>query len=423
MMTQIRINENIYLHYIPMQKLKTTTVELYLHRPLNDDEASKNALLPYVLRRGCGLCRDSEAIEKYLEERYGADMSSAVIKRGDSQLINISMETISERYAADREPLLEDLIRLLMSVVFEPVTENGAFCKSFFDQEQKNAVDRIKSLINDKRVYAQLRCIQELCRGSRYAVSALGTEEGVKVLTAEGLYEHYQSIINSSVIDIYVCGECEMQKIAAIIKDAVSGLSFSPAERPQTERSAAGKDTEKVTERLDVVQGKLSLGYYTGTMRTDPDYYAMQVAAAIFGGGTQSKLFMNVREKLSLAYYASASLLPLKDIMVVNAGIEFAKFDDAYNEILSQLAALQNGEVSEEEFAAAVNILVYTLESTADSQRRLIAFELTNTITGMSETIEEVIAKIKSVTLEQAVKASKKIKLGTVYFLTGKESE
>ena len=55
-----------------MTKLKTTTIDVYIHRDLNEEESSLNALLPYVLKRGCRLCSDSEAISKYLENLYGA---------------------------------------------------------------------------------------------------------------------------------------------------------------------------------------------------------------------------------------------------------------------------------------------------------------------------------------------------------------
>lgn len=421
-MADIKINENITLKYIPMHKLKTTTVDFYLHRRLDEEEASYNALLPYVLKRGCALCPDSEAMEKYLENLYGADLRCTVSKKGDDQVITFDMETISSIYAANKEPLLEDMITLLMSVVFDPVVENGGFKEEFVAQEKKNAVERIESVINEKRTYAMLRCIEEMCKGERFAVSRLGTVEKTEKITPETLYEHYKNIITSSVIDIYICGDCDADKIAGLIKDSISGIPFEQASRPQMEAFKGGDDVKHVTEKLDVVQGKMSLGFTVDTTSKDEDYYAMCVANAIFGAGTQSKLFCNVREKLSLAYYASSQLLQFKGLMIVNAGIEFDKFQEAYDETMAQLKALQEGDVSQMEYDAAIKILVNSRQSILDDQRQLADFYMSHTLIESNETVEESIEKIKNVTLEQAVEAAKKIRLNTVYFLTGKEA-
>ena len=144
-MESININSNINLYYIPMTKLKTTTIDVYIHRDLNEEESSLNALLPYVLKRGCRLCSDSEAISKYLENLYGAGVGVGVLKRGDDHILHVAFETISDKYAPNGEKLCDSVIDLMLSIMFE----STSFSDEIVEQEKKNAKDRIMAMMND----------------------------------------------------------------------------------------------------------------------------------------------------------------------------------------------------------------------------------------------------------------------------------
>lgn len=417
------INSNISLHYIPMTKLKTTTVGIYIHRKLNREEASLNALLPYVLKRGCSLCRDTEAISKYLEMLYGASLGSTVIKRGEDQIMYFDAEVISDKYAAEKEPLLSELTKLLLSVIFEPVTENGGFCREFFEQEKTNAKDRLEALQNDKRSYASIRCQEEMCSGTNFAISRLGTLEGLDAIDAVSLYEYYKKIITASQIDIYVCGEAKIDEIKQKISEAVSDMSFTEAEMPQTEILSGNSEVKNAVDRMDVVQGKMSIGFRTGVKPGDKDSAALTVMNSVFGAGAHSKLFNNVREKLSLAYYASSQLEKYKGLLIVNSGIEFANFEKAYNETLVQLENIKNGEITDEEFESSINAIINSLESINDDQRAMQSFYLGEKISGTDRDIEVRKKEIMNVTKADVAEVAKKLVLDTVYFLTGKEEK
>ncbi len=418
-MQEISINQNITLKYIPMTKLKTTTVGLFIHRPLNKEEASMNALLPYVLRRGCKLCPDTEALSKYLENLYGASLSGTVIKRGEDQILYFDAETISNPYAPNGEDLLGDLVRLLLSVVLEPAVTDDSFDEAVVKQEKDNAKDRILSLMNDKRSYASLRCIEEMCEGEAFAISRLGTVEDVDKIGAKSLYCYYRSILPSSPIDIYICGDADMDKLETIVRDAVQNISFTTPILPQTEILQKSVPVKNVSEEMDVVQGKLAIGFRTNIKPTDADYPALTVMNSVFGSGAHSKLFNNVREKLSLAYYASTQLEKFKGLMIINAGIEFKNFESAYNESLAQLEEVKKGNISDLEYTSSINALLNSLESYRDDQRSLQNFCLGEYIAGTNRDIETVKQQIQKVTIADIQKVASKLELDTVYFLKG----
>ena len=416
-METVKINENITLCYIPMQKLKTTNIGIYIHRPLCESEVSKNALLPYVLKRGCRLCPDSEAVAKHLENLYGATFGAGVMKMGDDHIIYMGFETISDRYAANGEKLSAELTRLIMSVMFEPT----GFTDEVTEQEKKNAIQRILAEINDKRVYAQKRCCALMCEGSAYALGAYGTREGVEAVNAADLKAHYENIVTSSPIDIYVCGDADINAIADEIKSYTEKLSFNQTALPKSELFARESEVKRVTDHMEVTQGKLSLGLRTGMPAASDDYAALMVTNSVFGGGAHSKLFNNVREKLSLCYYASSSLVRYKGIMFVNAGIEFENFEKAYDEILAQLDAVKNGDISDFEYQSSIAFLQNQLESYKDDERLMQVFALGQRLAGTNTDIDTLKEKISRVTVEDIKRVARNIVLDTVYFLVGKE--
>lgn len=420
-MQEININSNITLKYIPMSKLKTTTMGVYIHRPLCECEASLNALLPYVLRRSCKKFPSTEAIAKELESLYGASLGGTVIKRGEDQIIYFDLETISEKYALQNEKLLLELTKLMLCILFEPDADENGFSAKIFEQEKNNAKDRILALVNDKRSYASIRCQEEMCQSDNFAISRLGTTEGIDSITAKSLYDHYKKIISSSPIDIYICGEADTSGIENLIKEYTKNMEFTTPKLPQTKILKKSSQKKDVSEEMDVTQGKISIGFRTNIAPTDRDSAALTVFNSIFGGGAHSKLFNNVREKLSLAYYASSQLEKYKGLLIVNAGIEFENFEKAYKESLSQLEEIKKGNISELEFDSSIQSIINSYNSFYDDQRYMQNFYLGEHIAGTNRDIESAKEAILSVTIEDVKSVANKLELDTVYFLKGKE--
>lgn len=419
MLKVIPINDNITLNYIPMDKLKTTSLGMYIHRPLKKEEASYNAILPHVLKRGNNVLKNSQEIAKYRENLYGAKFSAGISKKGDSQILCFEGETISDKYAPGGEALTAGLLKLILASVFE---QGESFSEQMFEQERTNSITKIENIINDKRVYAIYRCQEEMARDDAFSVPRLGYVEDMKKMEIDELYGYYKELIVSSKIDIFVCGDADLPGIEKAIRDAISGYEFKKAEMPKSKTLKAKEKVNNVTERLDVTQGKLAIGFLTDVAASDDDYYKLVVANAIFGGGAQSKLFNNVREKLSLAYYAGSMLDKYKGMLLVNAGIEFDNFKKAYDETLVQLEEVKKGNISDLEIESSKMFLINSLVTTYDDQMALISFYLNQKVAGTNADIEECIEKIKPVTKEDVARIMEKVSLDTVYFLAGEEA-
>ena len=417
-MESIKINDNINLYYVPMTKLKTTAIGVYIHRELRADEVSENALLPYVLKRGCKLCPTSEAVAKYLENLYGASFGASVMKIGDDQIIYFGFEAISDKYAPEGEKLSSDIIKLMLSVLFEP----SAFTEEVTEQEKKNARDRVLAEINEKIIYARNRCTEEIFKEKAFALSPLGTVDSIGAVNAGSLKAHYEKIITASPIDIYICGDADIHAAAEEIKSYTSKLSFTPASLSASEIFERTGSVKNITDHMEVNQGKLCMGFATRTEAADASYPALMVMNSVFGGGAHSKLFNNVREKLSLCYYASSSLIRNKGVMLVNAGIEFQNFEKAKSEILAQLDAVKSGEISDLEFTSRISALLNQLESYKDDQRLMQIFCLGQTITGTNDDIDTLKEKISRVKRDDVKHIAERIELDTVYFLAGEEA-
>lgn len=415
------VNANITVSYIPMEKLKTTTMGVYIHCPLTHETASYNALLASVLRQGSADYPTLDELAKRLNELYGASIASVVRKIGEDDNISFGAVCISDRYTYDGEGLLNELLETVFGIIFCPNVKDGKFDKDVFEREQKNLVDKIRASVNDKRVYANERLCEITCEGTPYEVSRLGDEKTVLSITPESLYEYYKRTITSSKIDIYVSGEADFDVFVAKAVEMTRNMKFSKSEIPETSILLPREEPKIVTENMNVTQGKLAMSFTTGIDRRDELCWGLTVANSIFGGGAHSKLFNNVREKLSLAYYAGSRLHKLKGFIAVNAGVEFENFDKAREEILLQLDELKNGKITEQELTASKMSLVNSLKSHYDDQLDMQSFYLCEKISGTAYSIEDCISKIEAVTIEDVVKASEKIKLNTVYMLAGKE--
>lgn len=417
----IKIADGINLYHINDDKYKTVSMAMYLHREIDRSEVTKNALLTKVLGRGNSNYNSIKSINTYLESMYGTLFCVDVSKKADIQSISCSVSNIADKYS--QAGLTDRTARFMLELMFEPYVVNGAFCEEYVESEKKNLKDDIEAIINDKRSYANMRCIEEMCAGEKNAILDCGYTEDIPNIDCVNLYEHYKNVIFSSPIDIYVVGDTDADALADTIRDYLTEYKFSisPLKATLTKRPAG--EIKYIEEKMDVNQGKLSIGFMTGLNADDEDYYALLVANSIFGSGAHSKLFNNVREKMSLAYYASSRLDKFNSLMVVSSGIEFKNYTKAKDEILAQLDAVKKGDFTDEELAVAKDFIINNYKSYFDSPYLMREFYLTSGFTKQVDTIEQAIEKVCAVTSEQVKRAFKNVNPDTVYFLKGKDCE
>ena len=419
-MIRKELMEGVSLTYLPARKFKTGLLSAHFLTPLDRGSAAVRALLPAVLRRGTVGSPDMGAISARLDRLYGAELDYTVRKKGECQCVGFVGSFIDDAYALGGEKLLEPVAELMGEMILAPVTRSGRFLPDYVESERDNLADAIRSIRNDKRDWADLRLLQELCTGEAYGVSRLGDEKSVEKTSPQKLYAEYRRLVASAPMELFYCGSAELSRVEDALLNALSALPRQGvAPVPVTERHRPRQETRVVREGMDVTQGKLGMGFSC----TSDDESALLLGNLLFGGSSNSKLFLNVREKLSLCYYASSLYHRQKGLITVSSGVEFADFQPAYEEILSQLQALRQGQLEPWELAAAKGVLRSAYAAMEDSQGRLENFWLGQAIESRSDSPEDLSREMEETSAERIFRAMETVKLDTVYYLERKEAK
>lgn len=419
---QIMLLPHVRLTAVQSTKFKTGCLSISLLRPLRRAENAADALLPAVLLRGCRDYPDMRRISDFLDERGGASVGTLVRKKGEVLTTGFYADFLEDRFMLDGTPVLSPVIDFLGQLLLEPVLEEGRFVADWVEGEKQNLIDAIESRINDKRGYAVYRLLQEMCRDEAYGLPRLGEREDVERLEPRGLYDHYRRILARSQVEIFYHGSCPAEDVADLLRKALRDLPRETPDGFSTEVRREAGAVRTVRERMDVTQGKLAMGLRLGCTAADPTYPAALLMNAVLGGGVTSKLFVQVRERMSLCYYAGSSLEKFKGVMVISAGIEFDQFETARDEILRQLDLVRRGEITREELESARLYLISSLRAGTDSPARLDDHALGQVILGRQETMDQLAGRLRAVTKDDVAEAAQRVALDTIYFLEGAPS-
>lgn len=419
--------QGVALTAIQTDKFKSASLTATFLAPLSARTASANALVPYVLRRGCRPWPTMGEVSVRLEELYGGALEPVVRKKGETQCLSLIGSFLDDAYTLEGEPVLEQAAELLTALLLEPVTEQGVFRADYVAGERENLIQAIRAQMNDKRSYATLRLTQEMCRGEAYGVDRLGSEEDVAALTPQSAWAAYESLLSTARVELHYCGSADIERVKKALAPLTEGLKSRRGEALarldcQVLANAAGDGPRQVVERLDVTQGKLTMGFRAGGACVwQESYPALLVFSALYGGTATSKLFLNVREKLSLCYYASSAVEAIKGIVVVSSGVEFDKMRQAQDEILAQLEAVKAGDFTPEDLTSAKQAVINSYQSALDSRSQLEQYWLGAAVTGVAEPPEELIRRLEQVTARDVSALARGLELDTVYRLMGKE--
>ena len=413
----------IYFNTVHETKFKANLISIRFVVPLSADTAAKNALLFPVLLRGSEHYPDIGKIRREEESIYDTGISDSVYKRGDLQILELRMNLLENQYAIDGMDITGRAMALLEDILFHPVTENGAFRGEYVESEKRMLIDDIRAQVNDNRRYATMRLVEEMFEGDAFGLSELGTAEAVSAVCPGCLMAQYREVLARARVEIFAVGNFDFEALSE--RFAAMFAKVSRTEPYPLETTVLAKPREKVKtvyEHQNITQGKLSLGFFTGHSVSDGDYHVMQVLNTVYGAGVTSKLFLNVREKLSLCYYCSSSENGQKGYMTVNSGIEFANEKKAVDEILAQLDHMKNGEITEGEIADAKLALIDSAGRVGDSTNSLMNWYFACVMNEEILTPEEKIERFRAVTKDEIVRMAQDIKLDTYYFLCGKEA-
>lgn len=408
------------LHVLKTDKFKTNTIVWKMKAPLNEETLTERALLPYVLQSNSKKYPTSAKLRSYLDDLYGATFFVDLAKKGEYHIITFTLEVVNERFLSNDKNLLQKALEFLAEILTNPNATNGTFDSDTVEKEKRILKQRIQSIYDDKMKYASMRLVEEMCDGELYALNVYGDENKIDSITPESLYQYYERAFQEDEMDLYIIGNVTEEEVVSLVKER---LSFSPREPKLVEKRehVEKADVQQIKENQDVKQGKLNLGYRTFITYGDPAYFALQIFNGIFGGFPHSKLFINVREKASLAYYAASRLESHKGLLMVMSGIDHQNYDKAVSIIHDQLKAMQSGDFTEEILAQTKAVLKNQLLETIDNARGMVEILYHNVVAKKNITIDTWFEKVDAVTKEDVVNVAKNIKLDTIYFLTGME--
>lgn len=418
MIQTITLLPGVTLRCFPAERFKQGCLSLQFLRPMCTEEAALNAIIPAVLLRGTAKHPDLRAITLRLDDLYGASVGALVRRIGDYQTVGFYSSFIEDRYALTGDRVLEPMLDFLEELLLDPLRSEEGFNCAFVESEKRNLIATIESERNDKRAYAASQMLRKMCSADSFGIPRLGEIPQVEAIDSALAWAHYQKVLRQSSAEIFYVGSADPETVARKLRRLFSRIERQPEPLPAQTAFRDGGGGQ-YTETMQISQGKLSMGFITPITNQAPEFAAMQVLNAVFGAGMTSKLFMNVREKMSLCYSIGSGYYGSKGIMTVSAGIDCDKKPVVTAEILRQLDACREGRITAEELNAGKEAILSGLRGVHDSPGSIEGYETVAAIGGLPLTVEQYYRAVEAVTVEAVAAAAKTVKLHTTYFLKG----
>ena len=423
-----RKSTNFTLRAIKTDRFKMSRLSFNFILPADKERSPLTKLMLAVMMRGSKKHPSVVEINRRLDEFYGATVTWRVNAVGGRHIFRISCEMLNNRYrfAGDDRNILLGVAGIVLDILLDPLLdENRLLDEKNIESEKKIAIDAIMAKINDQKAYSADQCRKHMLGDDVSAISSEGTVDQIAGFSVEELTENIAYFFENSVLECYYVGAEDAEELANTIDESLSHVKRGNATLGLTEKSFTTDRTEvqSIDEKMAVSQGRLNIGCLCGTVMSDEDYYAMNLFNEIFGGSSVAKLFTNVRERQSLCYYCYSSYHSANGTIMINCGIKKENRDKALSEIENQLAAMQNGEFTDDEIRTAKKTILSGMRQINDSPAALEAFSFRRLLAGVCEELDDAARSIERVTREDIIAAAKKVKIDTVYFLSGDGEE
>jgi predicted Zn-dependent peptidase len=418
---QTREERGISVHVLSTKKYKKNTIVTTFMQDLQEETATPLALLPYVLTRGSQAYPTPERLSLALDDLYGAYLGGTIDKKGERHIVDFTMTVSNEKFLSTNDNLFQQALDIMADVILRPLTVEGGFKPEHVDAEIEQHKKRIAQVIDDKIALAGMRCLSEMTKGEPYSIPRLGYEERLGEVTPQGLYEVYQQLLRTAPMHVYVVGDVEFEAVCEQIFRTFDFEREPDDSFREVKTMHEAHEVKEVVDHYEVSQGKLNIGMWANVDYASDDYPALLVYNGIFGLYPHSKLFLNVREKNSLAYYCSSRVDALKGLLYVQSGVEFKNFDKALSIIKEQLDVMRQGQITDEEMEFTVRGIINDLKTGADSATGQADYHLNGLVGGRIRTREEMIESISKVTADDVVRIAKGVQMDTVYKLMSKE--
>lgn len=413
-----KIADGVYFSSITDKRYKKNLISVAFSTQLSEDTATENVIVPVLLTKCNSKLPTYKAFNNKMSRLYASGIGGTAGRQYDLQTISFGAYYLDDIYALSGEKMTGIMTDILIDCLTSPVTENGVFSEKFVELEKKTVIDNIETAINDKRSYAIERAMKTICKGEPASVCSYGTVEKAKLITPDSAYKAYRRMLETMPCEIICTGCSDFEGVAEKFAAAFEKVGRHDIENTTIALSPVKTQTEEVTERLTVNQSKLVLGFKS---HSDDDA-ALVLLQKIFGGTTSSKLFRNVREKMSLCYYCSAARNDLKGIMLVNSGVENENIEKTKEAVVDQLEEIKNGNFTNEDINFAEMAIKNDFKSVADSAGNVSNWYFDCIRKNDIVTPEEKLGRYLGVSKERIIAAAKSMVLDSVYVLTGNEN-
>lgn len=418
----VELKQGIKAHFINTDKHKTDLSCVILTVPLKREIVTKNALIPFLLRRGTEKLPSQYEINKEMENMYGASFNCGIDKTGDNIILKFYIESIRNEFALNGENILEMNISNVLDIVFNPLKVNGKLNAEFLEIEKENLRKVISSKIDDKDAYAYERCISEMYKGEGFGLFKFGYVEDIDEITIDSITEYYNWLIDNAKIDIFISGKINNEDVKLILLNNENIKKLKPREgyyilnNESTECKEIVEKENEIFESMNVVQGKLVLGLDVNFKDENAQCIAL-VYNAILGDGANSMMFQNVREKEGLAYSSKSSFIKQKMNIFVRCGIQIENYEKALSLIKVQLENIKNGLFTDEDIEVAKVYLTSSIKNIEEEQDTEVVYYIGQELSKTNRSVEEYISRIEKVSKDDVLNIAKNVHVNTVYFL------
>lgn len=416
---QVQIVPGVTLDFIASKQFKTSRINLtFVTAAVSKKTVALRTLIANMLEVSSQKYPDQKAISDQLAFLYGATFGTSVNRRGNLHLVNFEMRVVNDHYLKEKQQLLTEAINFLQELIFNPLVTNQAFDQTMFTLQQKNLIAYLESIKDNKQAYALQRLQQAYFEDPVHQIPPYGDKENLAALTAAECYAYYQEMLAHDEVIITLSGDFASDEVLA----AIAQLKFTPrtvGKYQLTYKQTARNKLVAYEEQQDLNQSKLDLAYHFPVEYRGKYHYAALVFNALFGGSALSKLFTNVREKASLAYYANSSFDSLRQVLFVQTGIQADKKQQVLDLIEQQLAALVAGNVEAQLLANIKQELITDYKIRQDSQATALIQATMDQLSQSKVTASEWKAAIMAVSVADVQAVAALAKLEVSYFLKG----
>lgn len=407
------------------EKFKTDSFVMKFYIPLEKTVASEVSLLSRVMLRGTAAFPSVRLLNHYTDLLYGLSCGFSAAAFGSYQVLTFRIDFLDGRFIPTSEniDIFSEAMKFVREFFNSPLIENGAFSEEYTESEKKLLIDRIRGDIDNKDSYAFKRGKKALLGSHPASISPMGEEEDVLKITPQALYRRFKDImLNAHVESVYI--GVLPDGADELISDTMHSIfSANRVYSPIPKINMLSEDdclSGDITEDAVAKQGRMILGYLLPYSSNESP--AVEIFVEIFGRSPVSRLFKNVRERLSLCYYCSASVDASLGAMFIRSGISEENLSLAREEITRQLADIASGNISDEELEISKRSVISSCRMITDSAFSWGAYYLRRLMFGSFTDVNEYAEAVEAVTLRDVAEIASRVLFKTSYYLRGTDA-